>query len=186
MLVVAGGTEVPGSALLAGIGALRAGAGRLQIATCARNATALGIAIPEALVLGVPETSAGDIDPTAAVQLMPYVSVMLFWLDGREHQTLGRRTLKKTAAAPVQAGGPRTRRGSGCLEGPPRMHRPPTLDAADTAAHGGWRAASRRTVERSAKLALEPGSGCGVAVNGGLVEMAGSPHAEKVTEGLDL
>jgi hydroxyethylthiazole kinase-like uncharacterized protein yjeF len=72
-LVVAGGTEVPGSALLAGIGALRAGAGRLQIATCARNATALGIAIPEALVLGVPETSAGDIDPTAAVQLMPYV-----------------------------------------------------------------------------------------------------------------
>jgi ADP-dependent NAD(P)H-hydrate dehydratase len=73
VLVIAGGAEVPGSALLAGIGALRAGAGRLQIATCARNATALGIAIPEALVLGVPETSAGAIDPIAAVQLMPYV-----------------------------------------------------------------------------------------------------------------
>ena len=32
VLVIAGGAEVPGSALLAGIGALRAGAGRLQIA----------------------------------------------------------------------------------------------------------------------------------------------------------
>jgi NAD(P)H-hydrate repair Nnr-like enzyme with NAD(P)H-hydrate dehydratase domain len=73
VLVIAGGAEVPGSALLAGIGALRAGAGRLQIATCARNATALGIAVPEALVLGVPETPAGAIDPIAAVQLMPYV-----------------------------------------------------------------------------------------------------------------
>ena len=73
VLVIAGGAEVPGSAFLAGIGALRAGAGRLQIATCARNATALGIAVPEALVLGVPETPAGAIDPIAAVQLMPYV-----------------------------------------------------------------------------------------------------------------
>jgi ADP-dependent NAD(P)H-hydrate dehydratase len=73
VLVIAGGTEVPGAALLAGIGALRAGAGRLQIATCARNATALGIAIPEALVLGLPETAAGAIDPIAAKQLISYV-----------------------------------------------------------------------------------------------------------------
>src|SRR4051794_748840 len=71
VLVIAGGAEVPGSALLAGIGALRAGAGRLQIATCARNATALAVAIPEALVLGLPETPAGAIEPTSAAQLMP-------------------------------------------------------------------------------------------------------------------
>jgi ADP-dependent NAD(P)H-hydrate dehydratase len=73
VLVIAGGTEVPGGALLAGTGALRAGAGRLQLATCARNATALALAIPEALVLGLPETSTGAIDPIAASQLKPYV-----------------------------------------------------------------------------------------------------------------
>ena len=73
VLVIAGGADVPGGALLAGTGALRAGAGRLQIATCARNATALALAIPEALVLGLPETATGAIDPDAASQLMPYV-----------------------------------------------------------------------------------------------------------------
>ena len=73
VLVVAGGADVPGGALLAGTGALRAGAGRLQIATCARNATALALAIPEALVLGLPETATGAIDPVAASQLQPYV-----------------------------------------------------------------------------------------------------------------
>ena len=72
VFVIAGGADVPGAALLAGTGALRAGAGRVQIATCAPNATALALAIPEALVLGLPETSTGAIDPVAALQLMPY------------------------------------------------------------------------------------------------------------------
>jgi NAD(P)H-hydrate repair Nnr-like enzyme with NAD(P)H-hydrate dehydratase domain len=54
VLIVAGGVQVPGAACLAGTSALRAGAGRLQIATCTRNAMAVGVAIPEALVLGLP------------------------------------------------------------------------------------------------------------------------------------
>ena len=56
MLVVGGSVEVPGAALLAAIAALRAGAGKLQIATCRSIATQLGLAVPEALVLGLPET----------------------------------------------------------------------------------------------------------------------------------
>jgi ADP-dependent NAD(P)H-hydrate dehydratase len=34
VLIIAGSIEVPGAALLAGLGVLRAGAGILQIATC--------------------------------------------------------------------------------------------------------------------------------------------------------
>ena len=71
VLIIAGGTELPGAAVLAGTAALRAGAGRLQIATCARNATGVGIAVPEALVIGLPETAAGGISPSAMERLAP-------------------------------------------------------------------------------------------------------------------
>jgi ADP-dependent NAD(P)H-hydrate dehydratase len=66
VLVIAGSTSVPGAALLAATAALRAGAGKLQIATCQSIAMHLGLAVPEALVLGLPETSSGEIDPRAA------------------------------------------------------------------------------------------------------------------------
>jgi hypothetical protein len=66
VLVVAGSTAVPGGALLAGTAALRAGAGKIQIATCARIAVQLGLALPEALVVGLPETPDGDIAAEAA------------------------------------------------------------------------------------------------------------------------
>ena len=46
VLVVAGSVEVPGAALLSGIGALRAGAGKLQMATCRSVAPHLGVAVP--------------------------------------------------------------------------------------------------------------------------------------------
>ncbi len=61
VLVIAGSVPVPGGALLAGIGALRAGAGKLQIATAASIAPHLGLALPEALVAGLPETAEGGI-----------------------------------------------------------------------------------------------------------------------------
>jgi hydroxyethylthiazole kinase-like uncharacterized protein yjeF len=59
LLVVAGSRELSGAAQLAGIGGLRAGAGKLQIATAASIAIALGIAIPEARVIGCAETEEG-------------------------------------------------------------------------------------------------------------------------------
>lgn len=59
VLVIAGSVEVPGAALLAGTAALRAGAGKLQIATCRTAATLMGLAVPEALVIGLPETPRG-------------------------------------------------------------------------------------------------------------------------------
>src|SRR3954454_10099340 len=63
VLVIGGSAELPGAALLAGLAALRAGAGRLRIATAARHATAIDVAMPEALVLGLAEAREGGLDP---------------------------------------------------------------------------------------------------------------------------
>lgn len=70
VLVIAGSVRTPGAALLAGLGALRAGAGRVQIASVAAAAGPLGVAMPEALVQALPVTAAGAIDPTAAVDVL--------------------------------------------------------------------------------------------------------------------
>lgn len=69
VLVVAGSVRTPGAAMLAGIAALRSGAGRLMIATTRSSAVALGVAVPEALVAGLPETADGGIDPAAADEI---------------------------------------------------------------------------------------------------------------------
>jgi hydroxyethylthiazole kinase-like uncharacterized protein yjeF len=69
VLVIAGSVEMPGAALLAGLGALRAGAGILQIATSRSAACHLGMAMPEAMVVGCRETPAGGIDPANAPRL---------------------------------------------------------------------------------------------------------------------
>jgi ADP-dependent NAD(P)H-hydrate dehydratase len=65
VLVVGGSREVPGAVLLAGLGALRAGAGRLQVATVASRVAALGFALPEAMVMELPETPLGGFDDGA-------------------------------------------------------------------------------------------------------------------------
>jgi ADP-dependent NAD(P)H-hydrate dehydratase len=53
ILVVAGSAEVPGAALLTATAAMRAGAGKLRIATVATVATEVGIAMPEAMVIPI-------------------------------------------------------------------------------------------------------------------------------------
>ena len=60
-LVVGGSRETPGAVVLAAEAALRSGAGKLQVATAASVATAVAMALPEALVRGLPETSSGAI-----------------------------------------------------------------------------------------------------------------------------
>ena len=48
VLVVGGGRETPGAVVLAGTAALRAGAGKLQVATGASNAAIVASSLPEA------------------------------------------------------------------------------------------------------------------------------------------
>ena len=52
VLIIAGSRDVPGAALLTAHGAMRSGAGKLQIAAPDIIAVPLGIAMPEALVVG--------------------------------------------------------------------------------------------------------------------------------------
>ena len=66
VLVIGGGVEIPGAVLLAATAALRAGAGKLQIATGRGIAPHLAIAMPEARVVGLPETAKGGIAPESA------------------------------------------------------------------------------------------------------------------------
>jgi len=61
LLIVAGSREMPGAVLLAATAALRAGAGKLTIATAASAAVALGVALPEARVIGLQETPDGGL-----------------------------------------------------------------------------------------------------------------------------
>jgi hydroxyethylthiazole kinase-like uncharacterized protein yjeF len=61
VLVVGGSRELPGAVLLAGVAGLRAGAGKLQIATARSIAVPIGVAIPECRVIGLDETEDGCI-----------------------------------------------------------------------------------------------------------------------------
>jgi len=70
VLVVGGSAHVPGAVLLAGMAALRAGAGKLQLATVANATAALGIAVPESLVVPLPRTRTGEISGSRAHALL--------------------------------------------------------------------------------------------------------------------
>src|SRR4051812_33539449 len=65
VVVVGGASDTPGAVLLAGVAALRVGAGRLTIATVASTATALAVAVPEAAVAGLPATADGHLGAEA-------------------------------------------------------------------------------------------------------------------------
>ncbi len=70
VLIVGGSAEVPGAMLLSGVAALRAGAGKLQLATSSRAAPALGVAVPESLVVGLPQSRSGEIVASTAAPLL--------------------------------------------------------------------------------------------------------------------
>ncbi len=82
LLVIAGSRELAGAALLAGTGGLRAGAGKLQIATGASVAPGLAIAVPEARVVGCPETEDGCIAASA-------IGAVLEWAGGAQAILMG-------------------------------------------------------------------------------------------------
>jgi ADP-dependent NAD(P)H-hydrate dehydratase len=66
ILVIGGSTETLGAVLLAAEGAMRAGAGKLQVATVASRAAVAAQALPEALVRALPETAEGAVRADAA------------------------------------------------------------------------------------------------------------------------
>lgn len=65
---------MPGAVILAANAALRAGAGKLKIATCGSIAPFVGIAVPEALVLPLAETPSGSFVKQAGATVGRYAS----------------------------------------------------------------------------------------------------------------
>lgn len=70
MLVVGGASEMPGAIILAATAALRAGAGKLQIATCRSIAAVVAAAVPEARVFALAETRGGAIAASASKEII--------------------------------------------------------------------------------------------------------------------
>ena len=71
VLILGGSREMPGAVILAATAALRAGAGKLTVATGASVAQLVALAMPEARVIGLAETEAGGFLPDAIARLDP-------------------------------------------------------------------------------------------------------------------
>jgi hydroxyethylthiazole kinase-like uncharacterized protein yjeF len=66
ILVIGGSAETLGAVVLAAEAAMRAGAGKLQVATGETTAALAALALPEARVVALPETTGGALGPDAA------------------------------------------------------------------------------------------------------------------------
>lgn len=71
VLVLGGSREMPGAVILAATAALRAGAGKLTIATGRSVAQLVALALPEARVIGLAETTSGGFSADAVTVLDP-------------------------------------------------------------------------------------------------------------------
>ena len=69
ILILAGSRQVPGAALLCATAAMRAGAGKLQIATGKSIAVQVGVTMPEAMVIGLDEHREGQLVPSAVAEI---------------------------------------------------------------------------------------------------------------------
>jgi ADP-dependent NAD(P)H-hydrate dehydratase len=69
ILIIAGSREVPGAVLLAARAAMRAGAGKLRIATVESIAPHVAVAMPEAMVVGLPEHRDGGFAGSAVAKI---------------------------------------------------------------------------------------------------------------------
>ena len=70
VLVIGGARMTPGAALLAGVAALRSGAGRLTLAVAESVAVQLAVALPEAGVLRLPENASGTVKGSSAAAVL--------------------------------------------------------------------------------------------------------------------
>ncbi len=69
VLVVGGAARTPGAAQLAGLAALRVGAGHLTLAIAEQAAVAMAVATPEAGVVGLPQDAKGSVTGDGAALL---------------------------------------------------------------------------------------------------------------------
>ncbi|MBT2549440.1 ADP/ATP-dependent (S)-NAD(P)H-hydrate dehydratase [Arthrobacter sp. ISL-65] len=70
VLVIGGGRRTPGAALLAGTATLRAGAGRVTLAVAESVAVQLAVTLPEAGVIGLPQSAGGSVGDAGLENLL--------------------------------------------------------------------------------------------------------------------
>lgn len=122
VLLAGGAAFVPGAIALTGEAVLRAGAGKLQLATVDLAATALGVLVPEAAMIALPAEDDGEIGARA-------VPILQRAMDGVDTFILGPGMSDQArAAALVEA-----------LLGAPREGLSVVLDAAAVACAGRYR-----------------------------------------------
>jgi hydroxyethylthiazole kinase-like uncharacterized protein yjeF len=106
-LVIAGSAEMPGTAMLAAISALRAGAGKLILATPAGIAPGIALRLAEARVIAMAETDAGGIGADAMARIeaqLAKVDAVLIGpglQDAAATRAFTRRVLKRATRAAV-------------------------------------------------------------------------------------
>jgi len=106
-LVIAGSAEMPGAATLAATAALRAGAGKIAVATVADIAAGIALRLAEARVIAMAETEGGGIaaDAMAKVEsLLAKVDAVLIGpglQDTAATRSFTRRVVKKAARAAI-------------------------------------------------------------------------------------
>jgi hydroxyethylthiazole kinase-like uncharacterized protein yjeF len=96
VLVVGGNRGTPGAVILSGEAALRVGGGKLQVGTTTRTSGQVALALPEALVAGLPQDDSGDLDVAAAEEVVDLA-------DGAAVVLLGPGLLDPDAAADLLA-----------------------------------------------------------------------------------
>lgn len=106
-LIVAGSSETPGAAVLASVAALRAGAGKIAVASGASVAGGLALALPEARVIALPESDSGGFSSDGLAKLESLLAKVDAVLvgpglqDGAATRAFARRLLKRTTRAAV-------------------------------------------------------------------------------------
>ena len=105
--MIAGGAETRGAAALAAISALRAGAGKLVVATVASVAVGLALTLAEARVIALPETPDGGIAPAALAKVEPLLGRIDALLigpglqDAAATRAFAKRVVKRTTRAAI-------------------------------------------------------------------------------------
>ncbi|WP_421121644.1 NAD(P)H-hydrate dehydratase [Aquihabitans daechungensis] len=105
VLIVGATTETPGALLLAGLAALRVGAGRLQIAVPEAVAPLLAVQLPEAQVIGLDEHASGTVRPTSRLAEAMADSDVVLVGPGLGDEEAGRVVLEAAVAAVSEGGG---------------------------------------------------------------------------------